>query len=407
MLVVQKYGGTSVGTLERIENVAKRVAKAANENKDLVIVVSAMSGETNKLIEYAQYFSKNPSKREMDILLSSGERVTAALLAIALNEMGHNAIALTGRQAGIKTDKTHTYARIESIDTSRLSSEIKNGNIVIVAGFQGINQNGEVTTLGRGGSDLSAVALAGALKADACEIYSDVDGIYTTDPRIEPKAKKLDFISYEEMLELSSLGAKVLQNRSVELAKKMGVKIVARSSFSDNEGTVIYKKEGEDMEEVLVSGVALDKNQARVSLREVTDRPGIAAEIFKKLADKNINVDMIIQNASTNTTNNEKTTNLGFTVAQNQLEDAKEVIEDFDHDIGSSDYDENVAKVSVVGVGMKSHSGVAATAFEALAKNGINIEMISTSEIKISMIIDEKFSELAVRVLHEVYGLDK
>jgi len=407
MLVVQKYGGTSVGSLERIENVAKRVAKAREENKDLVIVVSAMSGETNKLIEYAHYFSKNPSPRELDILLSSGERVTAALLAIALQEMGHKAIALTGRQAGIKTDKTHTYARIESIDTSRLKNEISKGNIVIVAGFQGINQNGEVTTLGRGGSDLSAVALAGALKADACEIYSDVDGIYTTDPRIEPKAKKLDFISYEEMLELSSLGAKVLQNRSVELAKKMGVKIVARSSFSDNEGTVIYKKEGENMEEVLVSGVALDKNQARVSLREVTDRPGIAAEIFKKLAEKNINVDMIIQNASTNTTNNEKTTNLGFTVAQNQLDDAKKVIEDFDHDIGSSDYDENVAKVSVVGVGMKSHSGVAATAFEALAKNGINIEMISTSEIKISMIIDEKFSELAVRVLHEVYGLDK
>jgi aspartate kinase len=402
MLVVQKYGGTSVGSLERIENVAKRVAKAREEGKDLVIVVSAMSGETNKLIEYAHHFSKNPSKREMDMLLSSGERVTAALLAIALNEMGHKAIALTGRQAGIKTNTTHTYARIESIDTTRLEKEIKEGNIVIVAGFQGINEDGEVTTLGRGGSDLSAVALAGALKADACEIYSDVDGIYTTDPRIEPKAKKLDFISYEEMLELSSLGAKVLQNRSVELAKKMGVKIIAKSSFSDNEGTVIYKKEGENMEEVLVSGVALDKNQARVSLREVTDRPGIAADIFKKLADENINVDMIIQNASNN-----QTTNLGFTVAQNQLDDAKRVIESFDHDLGSSDYDENVAKVSVVGVGMKSHSGVAAIAFEALAKNNINIEMISTSEIKISMIIDEKFSELAVRVLHEAYELDK
>ncbi len=403
MLVVQKYGGTSVGSLERIQNVANRVARAKEEGKDLVVVVSAMSGETNKLIEYAHYFSKNPSKREMDILLSSGERVTAALLAIALQEMGHKAIALTGRQAGIKTDKTHTYARIENIDTSRLNEEITKGNIVIVAGFQGINEAGEVTTLGRGGSDLSAVALAGALKADACEIYSDVDGIYTTDPRIEPKAKKLDFISYEEMLELSSLGAKVLQNRSVELAKKMGVKIVARSSFSDDEGTVIYEKsEGENMEEVLVSGVALDKNQARVSLRGVTDRPGIAAEIFSKLADENINVDMIIQNAS-----NDGKTNIGFTVPQNQLEDAKRVIENFDHDIEDSDYDENVAKVSVVGVGMKSHSGVAATAFNAMAKNNINIEMISTSEIKISMIIDEKFSELAVRVLHEVYELDK
>ena len=404
MLVVQKYGGTSVGTLERIESVASRVAKARDEGKDLVIVVSAMSGETNKLIEYAHHFSSNPSKREMDMLLSSGERVTAALLAIALNEMGHSAIALTGRQAGITTDNTHTYARIETIETSRLKTEINNGNIVIVAGFQGINKNGEVTTLGRGGSDLSAVALAGALNADACEIYSDVDGIYTTDPRIEPKAKKLDVISYEEMLELSSLGAKVLQNRSVELAKKMGVKIVAKSSFSDNDGTVITEldKQGDNMEEVLVSGVALDRNQARVSLRGVTDRPGIAAEIFSKLANENINVDMIIQNASEN-----KTTNLGFTVPQNEIEDAKKVINSFDHDIESADYDESVVKVSIVGVGMKSHSGVAATAFSALAKSGINIEMISTSEIKVSMIIDEKYGELAVRVLHEVYGLDK
>ena len=403
MLVVQKYGGTSVGTLERIESVAKRVAKAREEGKDLVIVVSAMSGETNKLIEYAHHFSKNPSKREMDMLLSSGERVTAALLAIALNEMGHKTIALTGRQAGIKTDNTHTYARIESIDTGRLQEEINRGNIVIVAGFQGINEDGEVTTLGRGGSDLSAVALAGALKADACEIYSDVDGIYTTDPRIEPKAKKLEQISYDEMLELASLGAKVLQNRSVELAKKMNVKIVAKSSFSDAEGTVISDEGVEKMEEVLVSGVALDTNQARVSLRGVTDRPGIAAEIFTNLANENIMVDMIIQNASTE----DGTTNLGFTVPQNQLEDAKRVMESFGHDLAGADYDESVAKVSIVGVGMKSHSGVAAAAFSALAKSGVNIEMISTSEIKVSMIIDEKYAELAVRVLHEEFGLDK
>jgi len=401
MLVVQKYGGTSVGTLERIENVANRVAKARLEGKDLVIVVSAMSGETNKLIEYAQHFSKNPSKREMDMLLSSGERVTAALLAIALNEMGHKTVALTGRQAGIKTDNSHTYARIESINTDRLKSEIDKGNIIIVAGFQGINEDGEVTTLGRGGSDLSAVALAGALKADACEIYSDVDGIYTTDPRIEPKAKKLDFISYDEMLELSSLGAKVLQNRSVELAKKMGVRIVAKSSFSDGDGTVISDDKGESMEEVLVSGVALDRNQARVSLRGVPDRVGIAAEIFNKLAKENINIDMIIQNAS-----KDGTTNLGFTIPQSDIEAAKEAIATFS-EIKDADYDENVAKVSIVGVGMKSHSGVAASAFEALAKSGINIEMISTSEIKVSMIIDEKFAELAVRVLHETFGLDK
>ena len=401
MLIVQKYGGTSVGSLERIENVAKRVAKARDEGNDLVVVVSAMSGETNKLIDYAHHFSKTPSKREMDILLSSGERVTASLLAIALQEMGYGAVALTGRQAGIRTDGTHTYARIESIDTSAIEKQLQKGNIVIVAGFQGINEEGEVTTLGRGGSDLSAVALAGALHADACEIYSDVDGIYTTDPRIEPKARKLDYISYDEMLELSSLGAKVLQNRSVELAKKMGVKIIARSSFSDGPGTIIAE-ENDSMEAVLVSGIALDKNQARVSLRDVTDRPGIAAEIFNRLADEQINVDMIIQNAS-----REGTTNLGFTVPQSELERAKQAIGSFDHDIGSADYDENVCKVSIVGVGMKSHSGIAAKAFSAMAENNINIEMISTSEIKISMIIDEKYGELAVRVLHETYQLDR
>ena len=401
MLIVQKYGGTSVGSLERIENVAKRVAKAREEGNDLVVVVSAMSGETNKLIEYAHYFSKNPSRREMDILLSSGERVTAALLAIALQEMGYDAIALTGRQAGIITDDTHTYARIESIRTDAIERRINEGKIVIVAGFQGINEHGEVTTLGRGGSDLSAVALAGALKADACEIYSDVDGVYTTDPRIEPRAKKLDHISYDEMLELSSLGAKVLQNRSVELAKKMGVKIIARSSFSDDPGTII-SEEDESMEAVVVSGIALDKNQARVSLRDVVDRPGIAAEIFNKLAQEQINVDMIIQNAS-----KDGTTNLGFTVPQSELERAKEAIAGFGGDIGGADYDEMICKVSIVGVGMKSHSGVAATAFTTLAQNNINIEMISTSEIKISMVIDEKYGELAVRSLHEAYELDK
>ncbi len=401
MLIVQKYGGTSVGGLDRIENVANRVAKTKFKGNDVVVVVSAMSGETNKLIEYAQHFSKNPSKREMDMLLSSGERVTASLLAIALQEMGLGAVAMTGRQAGIQTDSTHTYARIESINTEAMRAELDRGNIIIIAGFQGINKEGSVTTLGRGGSDLSAVAIAGALGADACEIYSDVDGVYTTDPRIEPRAKKLDFISYEEMLELSSLGAKVLQNRSVELAKKMGVKIIAKSSFNDNEGTTIAE-EREEMEEVLVSGIALDKNQARVSLREVSDRPGVAAEIFTKLAEAQINVDMIIQNAST-----DDTTNLGFTVPQSELESAQAVISGFNHDIGSADFDEKVCKVSVVGVGMKSHSGVASSAFTALADASINIEMISTSEIKVSMIVDEKFGELAVRVLHEAYELDQ
>jgi len=401
MLVVHKYGGTSVGDLDRIENVANRVAKAREAGDDIVVVVSAMSGETNKLIGYAEHFTSNPAKKEMDMLLSSGERVTAALLSIALQSKGFDAMAMTGRQAGIVTDDTHTYARIESIDPTAMHRAIANGQIVIVAGFQGINKGGSVTTLGRGGSDLSAVALAGALKADQCEIYSDVDGIYTTDPRIEPNAKKLDTISYDEMLELSSLGAKVLQNRSVELAKKLGVKLYAKSSFSDNEGTLITE-ESDNMEEVLVSGVVLDKNQARVTLRGVSDRPGIAAEIFTKLASENINVDMIIQNVGT-----DGATNLGFTVPQSEHENAKRVMAGFDHDIEGMDFDEHVCKVSVVGVGMKSHSGVAATAFTVLADNNINIQMISTSEIKVSMVIDEKYGELAIRTLHEAYELDK
>jgi len=401
MLVVHKYGGTSVGDLDRIENVANRVVKARDAGNDIVVVVSAMSGETNKLISYAEHFDKNPAKKEMDMLLSSGERVTAALLSIALQAKGYDSVAMTGRQAGIVTDDTHTYARIEAIDPTAMHNALNEGKIVIVAGFQGINKQGDVTTLGRGGSDLSAVALAGALKADQCEIYSDVDGIYTTDPRIEPNAKKLDTISYDEMLELSSLGAKVLQNRSVELAKKLNVKLYAKSSFSDNEGTLITK-ESNSMEEVLVSGVVLDKNQARVTLRGVSDRPGIAAEIFTLLAKENINVDMIIQNVGT-----DGSTNIGFTVPQSEHENAKRIMETFDHDIQGMDFDQHVCKVSVVGVGMKSHSGVAAKAFTALAENNINIQMISTSEIKVSMVIHEKYGELAIRVLHEAFELDK
>ena len=401
MLIVHKYGGTSVGSLERIKSVADRVAKARRDGNSLVVVVSAMSGETNKLIDFAKYFSPNPSKREMDMLLSSGEMVTASLLAIALNEMGVDAVAMSGGQAGIVTDSFHTYARIKSIDTTSIKRELDRDRVVVVAGFQGINRSGEITTLGRGGSDLSAVAIAGAIGADACEIYSDVDGIYTTDPRVEPKAKKMSYISYEEMLELASLGAKVLQNRSVELAKKLNVKIVAKSSFSESEGTIIGE-EREDMEAVLVSGIALDKNQARVSLKDVSDRPGIAAEIFTKLAEENINVDMIIQNASSN-----GLTMLGFTVPESELPKAKEIIENFNHDIGGKSFDSNICKVSIVGVGMKSHSGVAATAFSALARENINIEMISTSEIKVSMVIDQKYAELAVRTLHSVYELDK
>ena len=399
MLIVQKYGGTSVGTLERIENVAARAIEAKKSGADVVVVVSAMSGVTNQLVEYAEHYTKAPDGVAMDMLLSSGERVTCALLTIALIHLGYPAVGLSGRLAGIITDSVHTKARIEAIDTKRMKEELKAGKIVVVAGFQGIDEKGDVTTLGRGGSDLSAVAIAGALNADLCEIYTDEDGVYTTDPRIEPKAKKLDKISYDEMLELASLGAKVLQNRSVELAKKLNVNLVTRSSFNHNEGTLITKEES--MEAVLVSGIALDKNQARVTLRGVVDKPGIAAEIFTALAEKNINVDMIIQNVG-----QDGTTNLGFTVPQNELHVAKECMDKLS---ASREilYNDEIVKVSVVGVGMKSHTGVASLAFQTLANEGINIQMISTSEIKISMIVDQKYGELAVRALHEAYKLDK
>ncbi|EAH5545889.1 aspartate kinase [Campylobacter upsaliensis] len=400
MLIVQKYGGTSVGDLERIKAVALRVIESVKAGNELVVVVSAMSGVTNSLIEQAEYFSKNPNGADMDMLLSSGERVTSALLSIALNELGYKAVSFSGRKAGIITNSVFTKARIKHIDTSAIKAALKERKIVIIAGFQGVDEEGNVTTLGRGGSDLSAVAVAGALDADLCEIYTDVDGVYTTDPRIEPKAKKLDKISYEEMLELASLGAKVLQNRSVELAKKLNVNLVTRSSFNNNEGTMITKEDG--MEQALVSGIALDKNQARITLRNIEDKPGIAAEIFSSLARANINVDMIIQNVGTN-----GATNLGFTVPENELNQAKNTMKEVLGDQVSLESDSAVVKVSVVGVGMKSHSGVASTAFKALADEGINIGMISTSEIKISMIVHEKYGELAVRALHEVYGLDK
>ena len=399
MLIVQKFGGTSVGTLERIEAVANRVIETKNSGADVVVVVSAMSGVTNQLVEYSEYFSKHPDGVATDMLLSSGEQVTTALLTIALNAKGYACVGLTGAMAGIMTDDVHTKARIEKIDTTRLKAELKAGRIVVVAGFQGIDDKGDITTLGRGGSDLSAVALAGALEADLCEIFTDVDGVYTTDPRIEKKAKKLEKISYDEMLELASAGAKVLQNRSVELAKKLNVKLITRSSFNHNEGTLIAKED--NMEAVLVSGIALDKNQARVTLRGVVDKPGIAAEIFTALAHQNINVDMIIQNVG-----HDGTTNLGFTVPHNELDLAKATMQKLSA-TKHVEYDDAIVKVSVIGVGMKSHSGVACLAFETLAKEGINIQMISTSEIKISMIVDQKYGELAVRVLHDAYKLDK
>ena len=403
MLIVQKFGGTSVGDLERIQNVANRVSKTVKEGNSVVVVVSAMSGETNKLVGYAEHFSSNPAKLEMDMLLSSGEQVTASLLSIALQEMGHKAVAMTGRKAGIITDNSHTKARIEEINPAVMHSTLKEGEIIVVAGFQGVNENGDVTTLGRGGSDLSAVAIAGAIEADLCEIYTDVSGIYTTDPRIESKAKKLDKISYDEMLELASMGAKVLQNRSVEMAKKLNVNLVTRTSFSDEEGTLITKEEN-IMEAPLVSGIALDRNQARISLMGVKDRPGIASEIFNKLADAEVNIDVIIQNKA-----HDGTTNIDFTVPKSELHGAKTIVDVFVQtgDIKDDSYNEDICKVSVVGVGMKSHAGVAAKAFSTMADNNININMISTSEIKVSMVIDEKYAELAVRGLHDAYELDK
>jgi len=403
MLRVLKFGGTSVGTLERIQNVAEIIKKFRDAGDDIVAVVSAMSGETNKLIEYAEHFSKTPNERELDMLLSSGERVTSALLSIALNEQGYKTTSMSGREAGILTTSEHTYAHIETIETNNMKNALNNGKIIIVAGFQGVSiEDNRVTTLGRGGSDLTAVALAGALEADLCEIYTDVDGIYTTDPRIEPKAKKLDKISYEEMLELASLGAKVLQNRSVEMAKKLNVNLVSRSSFSpETEGTLITKEEN-IMEAPVVSGIALDKNQVRVGMYGVIDKPGIASSIFTALADANINVDMIVQ-----TVGLDNKTNLDFTIPTSDVEKTKKVMEIFKNDSNKIDYNDTICKVSIVGVGMKSHTGVASKAFTALANENINIRIISTSEIKISMIIEEKYAELAVRALHDTYGLDK
>ncbi len=403
MLKVLKFGGTSVGTLERIQNVAQIIKKMRDNGDSIVAVVSAMSGETNKLIEYAEHYSKTPSEREMDVLLSSGERVTSALLSIALNEQGYATTSMSGREAGIYTDASHTKARIENIDTTNMKKAIDEGKIIIVAGFQGVSiEDSRVTTLGRGGSDLTAVALAGALEADLCEIYTDVDGIYTTDPRIEPKAKKLEKISYDEMLELASLGAKVLQNRSVEMAKKLNVNLVSRSSFTPEiEGTLITKEEN-IMEKPVVSGIALDKNQVRVGMYGVSDRPGIASTIFTALADANINVDMIVQ-----TVGSDSKTNLDFTVPTGDLEKTKNVMEKFKTETEDIDYKEDICKVSIVGVGMKSHTGVASKAFSALANENINIRIISTSEIKISMVVEEKYAELAVRALHDAYQLDK
>ncbi|HKJ04763.1 MAG TPA: aspartate kinase [Geopsychrobacteraceae bacterium] len=402
-LVVQKYGGTSVGTIERIRNVANRVARTYDDGNDVVVVVSAMSGETNRLVALANEMCEFPSDREYDVLVSTGEQVTISLLSMCLQSMGYNAKSYLGSQIPMITDSAHAKARIKSIDDKNIREDLKNGTIIIVAGFQGIDVDGNVTTLGRGGSDTSAVAVAAALKADVCEIYTDVDGVYTTDPRMVPEARKIEKICYEEMLEMASLGAKVLQIRSVEFAKKYGVVIHVRSSFDDNPGTLVMK-EDDEMEAVLVSGIAFNKDEAKISIFGVPDHPGIAAQIFTPLSHANITVDMIIQNIS-----NDGATDMTFTVPKADFKKALKIVEELSREIGASGVrsDESIAKVSIIGVGMRSHSGIASKMFQTLAQERVNIQMISTSEIKVSCVIDAKYTELAVRVLHEAFGLDQ
>jgi aspartate kinase len=390
-----------MGSIERIRNVAKRVAKTYDAGNDMIVVVSAMSGETNKLVALANEVCEFPDNREYDVLVASGEQVSIALLAMCLKSMGYKAKSYHGWQVPIITDSVFSKARIEEIPDTKVRADLKDGTIIIVAGFQGIDKDGNVTTLGRGGSDTSAVAMAAAMKADVCEIYTDVDGVYTTDPNICEDARKIDKVSYDEMLELASLGAKVLQIRSVEFAKKYNVDIHVRSSFNDNQGTMVTK-EDKDMEAVLVSGIAYDKNEAKIAVMGVPDKPGIAAKILSSLSDANISVDMIVQNVSGG-----DLTDFTFTVTKADFKKALAITKEVATEIKATGVaaDENISKVSIVGVGMRSHAGVATKMFQTLAKEGINIQMISTSEIKVSVVIDAKYTELAVRVLHDAFGL--
>ncbi|OSI32443.1 aspartate kinase [Neisseria dumasiana] len=402
-LIVQKYGGTSVGSAERIKNVAKRVAKTRAEGHDVVVVVSAMSGETNRLVALAHEMQDFPDPRELDVVLSTGEQVTIGLLAMALKNIGVDAKSYTGWQVPVRTDNAHTKARIEDIDDKAMRADLKEGKVVIVAGFQGVNANGDISTLGRGGSDTSAVALAAALKADECQIYTDVDGVYTTDPRVVPEARRLDTVTFEEMLELASLGSKVLQIRSVEFAGKYKVRLRVLSSLQEGgSGTLITFEEDNNMERAAVSGIAFDKNQARVNVRGVPDKPGVAYQILGAVANANIEVDMIIQNVGA-----EGTTDFSFTVPRGEYKPVLELLNGLKESIGAAeiDGDDTVCKVSIVGLGMRSHVGVASKMFRTLAEEGINIQMISTSEIKVSVLIDEKYMELATRVLHKAFEL--
>jgi aspartate kinase len=404
-LVVQKFGGTSVGTIDRIRNVARRALAAQRSGHRVVVIVSAMSGETNKLLALAHEVTKVPDAREMDALAATGEQVSAALTAMAIQAEGGKARSLLGHQVKILTDDAFTKARIKAIDASKISETVDRGEIAVVAGFQGVDYGGNITTLGRGGSDTSAVAVAAAIGADVCEIYTDVDGVYTTDPNVCPSARKIDRISYEEMLELASLGAKVLQIRSVEIAMKYNVPVHVRSSFNDQPGTLVA---GEDaaLEGVVVSGIAYDKGEARVHVVGVDDRPGVAADLFEKIAEKNISVDMIVQNV---TTDADPRASITFTLPKTDLARGKAWIEQVAKGVGAREvrYDEDVVKVSVVGLGMRSHAGIAAKMFRILANDGINIQAISTSEIKVSCLVASKYTELAVRALHDGFGLAK
>lgn len=403
-LIVQKYGGTSVGSPERIAAVAEKVARMQAAGDQIVVVVSAMSGETNRLIALAEQITGDPSAREMDVLVSTGEQVTIALLTMALHKMGVDARSYTGYQVHIRTDNIHGKARIQDIDGKRVQEDLDAGRVVVVAGFQGVDENGNITTLGRGGSDTTAVAMAAALHADECQIYTDVDGVYTTDPRIVPEARRLDRITVEEMLEMASLGAKVLQIRSVEFAGKYKVPLRVLSSFEEGPGTLISYDEDENMEQARISGIAFNRDEAKLTLMGVPDRPGIAAQILDGVSQANINVDMIIQN-----TGEVGTTDFSFTVHRNDYNKAKEILETIGKELGAREVsgDDKIVKISVVGVGMRSHAGIASTMFTALANEGINIQMISTSEIKISVIVDEKYLELGVRALHAVFELDE
>jgi aspartate kinase len=402
-LIVQKYGGTSVGNPERIKNVARRVLATQQAGNKIVVVVSAMSGVTDSLIKLAKEVHPEPNEREMDVLLATGEQTTIALLAMALHGLGAKAVSLTGAQAGIVTDGLHTKAKIANITPKRVHEFLDGGNIVTIAGFQGETPDGQITTLGRGGSDLTAIAIAAAIKADLCQIYTDVDGVYTSDPRIVPNARKLTEISYDEMLELAALGSKVMQARSVEFAKKFGVIFEVRSSFNDNPGTIV-KEETAKMEDVVLRGVAVDKNQAKVTIAGVPDKPGIAAKVFKTIADANINIDVIVQNVS-----EKGFTDISFTVGSSEAAKATKVLQPIVKEINARDATStpDIAKLSVVGIGMRSHPGVAAKIFETLAASSINIDMISTSEIKISVIIALKDADKAARAVHDAFGLGK